>query len=333
MSFNNILDLSSLTNNNNNVRGKRISESFNEEYDEMSGTILTSYRGFIILVIISYLAAKVLYLYLQSRNREISKDLNKIPYDFGVLIIYTTIIFLFNGYLQRIFVGQDKRFGMNNVFTIMFMLGMIGSLLIFVFFYKGLNDKFIQGERAGASLFNGLLILLTLGVYVITTIQLFKASVTGGMWYMVSGILITLFCYMLSYYNSKIDVNYGKMRGSMYLFTPRFALTITMFLLFANILMVGVPSLGSLGGMYVLAGVFFGAFIGSIAIYGIQSLVPDQYEFECGEGGCQQGKISEKDLGSILGNNKLVSVFLIIILVMMLMFYLGLLYLNISSRL
>tara|TARA_B110000977_G_scaffold195877_1_gene275148 strand:- start:1158 stop:2066 length:909 start_codon:yes stop_codon:yes gene_type:complete len=236
-------------------------------YDSYSSS---SFKTVISMILLGYFATKLLQKLMITKDEEEITCYSNIQYDFMGVLLFGSIIYLFNSYLSEL----------NSKSSILFIFSYIIGLTFGQIYSNFNNEKIKTGNSTGLDILSGLYYLLVIVVIVISLISNFEAPLKIAIY--ISFIIIfggTLF--FLNTYNTE----FRKGSDTMAIFTNKFLLTVPTLAFLTNLLFLytTTDNLFITTIQQFLSGILLGIFVSSVAIFGIRELIPERQQITCSD--------------------------------------------------
>jgi len=228
----------------------------------------SSYKTVISMILLGYFATKLLQKLMTKEGDCETTCYSNIQYDFMGVLLFGSIIYLFNSYLSE----------MNITSSILFIFSYIIGLTFGQLYYNYNNEKLKDGDSTGLDILSSIYYLLVILVIVISLISNYRSPMKLVMY--VSFIVIfggTLF--FLNTYNTEFKSG----KDVIAVFTNKFLLTVPTLAFLTNLLFLYAET----DNIFVtkiqqfLSGILLGIFVSSVAIFGIRELIPEREHVQC----------------------------------------------------
>ena len=228
----------------------------------------SSYKTVISMILLGYFATKLLQKLMTKEGDCETTCYSNIQYDFMGVLLFGSIIYLFNSYLSE----------MNITSSILFIFSYIIGLTFGQLYYNYNNEKLKDGDSTGLDILSSIYYLLVILVIVISLISNYRSPMKLVMY--VSFIVIfggTLF--FLNTYNTEFKSG----KDVIAVLTNKFLLTVPTLAFLTNLLFLYAET----DNIFVtkiqqfLSGILLGIFVSSVAIFGIRELIPEREHVQC----------------------------------------------------
>ena len=290
--------------NNDNKVKKNINNDDNFMKSEYS---VDSYRSIMSIIVLGYFGIKLINKTINDDNKvEDSSCFQNTQYDFMGVVLFGSIIYLFNSYLTHIEIGKSISF------IIFYILG-----LTFGYLYKqGKNQINEEGDSMLLGVLTSLYYFMIV-VVIFFSLYISSSSPTKIVPYVLFLVIFTGIAFFLNKFNKK----YRDGKDTIYVFSDKFVLTVPMLAFMTNMLFIrGNVHIDLMSdALEMFSGLFLGIFVSCVAVFGIRSLIPEQRRLVCtsktGNKDCKMKVIKDDSLVDAYKASKLANTTLIILLI------------------
>ena len=228
----------------------------------------SSYKTVISMILLGYFATKLLQKLMTKEGDCETTCYSNIQYDFMGVLLFGSIIYLFNSYLSEL----------DNISSVLFIFSYIIGLTFGQLYSNYNNEKLKDGDSTGLDILSSIYYLLVILVITISLISNYENPMKLVMY--VSFIVIfggTLF--FLNTYNTEFKSG----KDVIAVFTNKFLLTVPTLAFLTNLLFLYAET----DNIFVtkiqqfLSGILLGIFVSSVAIFGIRELIPEREHVQC----------------------------------------------------
>ena len=228
----------------------------------------SSYKIVISMILLGYFATKLIQKLMMKEDECETTCYSNIQYDFMGVLLFGSIIYLFNNYLSEL----------NLKSSILFVFSYIIGLTFGQLYYNYNNEKLKHGDSSGLDILSSIYYLLVILVIVISLVSNYRSPMKIVIY--LSFIIIfggTLF--FLNTYNTEFKSG----KDIIAVFTNKFLLTVPTLAFLTNLLFLyaSVDDLFITTIQQFLSGILLGIFVSSVAIFGLRELIPEREHVTC----------------------------------------------------
>ena len=227
-----------------------------------------SFKIVISMIILGYFATKLIQKLIQKQGDEETSCYSNIQYDFMGVLLFGSIIYLFNNYLSEL----------DFISSIIFIFAYIIGLTFGQLYSKFNEEKTINGDSVSLDILTSIYYLIVILVIAVSLISNYKSPQRLIMY--ISYIIIfggTLF--FLNTYNTEFKSG----KDIIAIFTNKFLLTVPTLAFLTNLLFLysstTIQFITKI--QQFLSGVLLGVFVSTIAIFGVRELIPEREYVSC----------------------------------------------------